>query len=204
MSIKNLVFDLGGVLIDVDFKRLEAAFEALGVKEFHKEFSQFTASGFFEGFEKGEISNSEFYKEMIRQAGKGITEKNIRDAWNAILGDFRPKSMEFLLEIGKKYRVFLLSNTNDVHLKEVNNILFRQLGVPDLDGYFEKAYYSQKIGYRKPYEDVYQYIMKDAGITAAETFFVDDSKPNTDTASRMGFKTHLLLPGERIEQLNFD
>jgi putative hydrolase of the HAD superfamily len=199
--IKNLLLDLGGVLINIDFKKVTLAFRQLGVEDFDRQFSQLSASSLFEDLERGRISDSEFYRVMQEQAGPGISEAAIRDAWNAILLDFRKESMRFLEENKEKYRIFLLSNTNDIHLRKVNEILLNQTGTPTLDQYFEKAYYSQKLGMRKPNEDIFDFVLTDAGIKAADTLFIDDSRPNIETADRLGFKTHWLLPGERIEQL---
>lgn len=201
--IKNLLFDLGGVLLNIDFNKVKLAFEQLGINDFDKQFSQLTASSLFQNLETGNISNGEFYRTMLEQTGRDTSEDDIRNAWNAILLDFRKESMQFLIDNKNNYRLFLLSNTNDIHLKKLNEILLDELGEPDLDIYFEKAYYSQKVGMRKPNQDIFEYVLKDAGIRANETFFIDDSKPNIDTAARMGFKSHWLLPGERIEKLDF-
>ena len=89
------------------------------------------------------------------------------------------------------------------HLNEVNLILQKQLGVNQVDDYFEKAYYSHKVGMRKPNADIFEFVLEDANINAAETLFIDDTQMNIDTATTLGFKTHLLLPKERIELLTY-
>ena len=80
----------------------------------------------------------------------------------------------------------------------------QQTGIPSLDDYFDKAYYSQKVGLRKPNADIFEFVLNDAGITARESFYIDDLPPNIETARKLGFKTHLLLPGEKIEHLRYD
>lgn len=202
-GIKNIIFDLGAVLIDIDFRKVTLAFEKIGIKNFDKQFSQLSATGLFENLETGRISNNEFYQQMIAQAGHGVGERDIEHAWNAILQDFRVSSLQHLNLIKPHYRLYLLSNTNDIHLKKVNEILFRQTGRQQLDDFFIKAYYSHKVGLRKPGEAIFKHVLEDAGISASESFFIDDAAPNVETALRLGIRTHHLLPGERIEDIGF-
>ncbi len=202
-AFKNILFDLGDVLIDIDFQKVKAAFENLGITEFDKQFSQLTASSLFENLETGKISETDFYKEIQQQSKIPLAETDIKNAWNAILLDFRAESMKRLQELKQTHRLFLLSNTNAIHLTEVNNILHRQLGINNLDVFFEKAYYSHVVGLRKPYRQVFDYVLKDAGIVASETMFIDDTPPNIETAGQLGFSTHLLQKGERIETMTF-
>ena len=202
-GIKNIIFDLGAVLIDIDFQKVSLAFEKIGIKNFDKQFSQLSATGLFEDLETGRISNDEFYQQMITQAGNGVGESDIELAWNAILQDFRVKSLDYLELLKDRYRLFLLSNTNDIHLRKVNEILFRQTGRQQLDDYFFKAYYSHKVGLPKPGEAIFQHVLKDAGINASDSFFIDDSVPNVETALKRGIRALQLLAGERIEDIGF-
>ena len=202
-NVKNILFDLGNVLINIDFLKVKSAFENLGIKDFDQQFSQLTASALFEDLETGKITAPEFYLKMQLQSNITLSAESIKYAWNAILLDFRAESMKRLTELKKNYRLFLLSNTNVVHLDEVNNILHRQIGVRNLDEFFDKAYYSHVVGLRKPHREVFDFVLKDAGITAHETIFIDDTAPHIATADSLGFQTHLLLPGERIESLTF-
>ena len=200
---KNILFDLGNVLIDIDFNKVKRAFEKLGIENFEQQFSQLSASSLFEDLEMGKISNEQFYKRIQSQSAFQLKEDQIKNAWNAILLDFRKESMDFLVRHNNQYRFFLLSNTNAIHLEEVNIILQKQCNKADLDEFFEKAYYSHKVGLRKPNEDIFEYVLKDANIKSEETLFIDDTPPNIDTAIKLGFKTHLLLPGQKIEGLSF-
>ncbi len=195
---------MGAVLIDIDYQQTAKAFEALGVSNFDQQFSQINASKLFEALEMGKISNDDFYAAMQAQMAGPADTTAIQHAWNAILKDFRMESMRFLEKIKSDYRLFLLSNTNAIHLEEVNAILRRQIGATEVDDYFEKAYYSHKVGMRKPNADIFEYVLADANIVAAETLFVDDTQMNIDTAHRLGFKTHLLLPNQQIESLRYD
>lgn len=199
-AVKNILFDLGAVLIDIDFEKTADAFRQLGIDRFEEQFSQLSASTLFEDLETGKISNEDFYKAMRRQVPEmNLSDASIQLAWNAILQDFRKESMQLLKQLKQRYRLFLLSNTNAIHLVEVNNILNQQLNVENLDHYFERAYYSHLIGLRKPTSAAFNFVLEDAGIKAHETLFIDDSHPNITAASQMGFQTRLLLKGERVE-----
>ena len=199
-AVKNILFDLGAVLINIDFEKTADAFRQLGIDRFEEQFSQLSASTLFEDLETGKISNEDFYKAMRRQVPEmNLSDASIQLAWNAILQDFRKESMQLLKQLKQRYRLFLLSNTNAIHLVEVNNILNQQLNVENLDHYFERAYYSHLIGLRKPTSAAFNFVMEDAGIKAHETLFIDDSHPNITAASQMGFQTRLLLKGERVE-----
>jgi putative hydrolase of the HAD superfamily len=201
MKLNNIILDLGGVLIDIDFNKVQQAFHRLGFSDFDLQYSQFQASHLFQDLEMGKISETDFYKTLKKLSSQQLNNEQLKSAWNSILDDFRIDSMNFLQTIKKKYRIFLLSNTNSIHLREINKILNHQFGVGELDYYFEKAYYSQKIGMRKPNTDVYQYVIQDAQLIPEETLFIDDTYINIDAAKNLGFQTHLLIEGEQIENL---
>ena len=200
-DIKNIIFDLGDVLINIDFKKVAKAFQQLGIANFEDQYSQLQASSLFENLEKGIISPTEFYTSIKNQGNLHLTDLEIQNAWNAILLDFRKESMDYLVQLQSSYRLFLLSNTNAIHLKKINIILLEQIGKADLDHYFEKAYYSHVIGKRKPEKETYEFVLNDAQLIAHQTFFIDDSLPNIEAAAELGIQTHWLRPGEKIEDL---
>lgn len=202
-KIKNILFDLGAVLIDIDFNKVAKAFADLGIDKFEQQFSQLTATNLFENLEMGKISEPEFHKAIQQQTGNTLSATDINNAWNAILLDFRKESMEFLSSLKNQYGLYLLSNTNAIHLIKVNEILYRQTGIKELDVYFNKAYYSHKIGLRKPGKESFQFVLNDANIIAEETFFIDDTLPNILSAREIGFQAYHLLPGERVENIRF-
>ena len=201
-EIKNIIFDLGAVLIDIDFNRVNNSFLDLGISNFNNQYSQLLANKLFENLEMGKISVEDFYNAIQNQSSKPLQESDIKKAWNSIMGNFRIESMKKVQELSQYYNVFLLSNTNAIHFEEIMSIANMQLDA-ELDAFFKKTYYSFKIGMRKPNENIYNYVLRDALIKAEETFFIDDTAPNIETAKRMGFITHLLLPSERVEQLNY-
>jgi HAD superfamily hydrolase (TIGR01509 family) len=200
-GIKNIVFDLGGVLLNLDYNKTAEAFKELGYNNFDAMYSQFKADELFEKLEMGKVSEQDFFTVLQKVADKPITDEQLIEAWCAMLLDFRTDSLTYLETLSKKYKLYLLSNTNSIHFAAFHRLFKKQLGNIFLDDYFTKAYYSHCIGLRKPHKKVYEFIVKDAGLVPSETLFIDDSWPNLAEAEAMGMRTHLLLPQERIEQL---
>ncbi|MGG9970936.1 HAD family hydrolase [Ferruginibacter sp. SUN002] len=200
--IKNIIFDLGGVLLDLDYHKTSIAFQKLGVTNFDELFSQFKANELFENIETGKISDEDFYDAVEKYCYPGTTRLQIEAAWNAMLLGFRVEALETLKDLRKKYRLFLLSNTNNIHLTAFKKIFTADTGLPSIDVFFDKAYYSHLIQMRKPYETTYHFVLDDAGIIADETLFIEDSIQNVEGARAVGIHTHLLLPAERIEDLH--
>jgi len=202
--LKNILFDMGNVLFSIDYKKTQDAFEALKYNNFSEMYSQFTADALFEKLETGKISTEDFYKKLIASHPETVTEQQIASAWNGMLLHWRIESLSFLKILAKKYKLYLLSNTNDIHLAAVNNLLKQETGKESIDDLFTKAYYSHKINLRKPNADIFEFIAKDAGIDPQETLFIDDLENNIEAAALLGFKTHLLLKGETIEGLDYE
>ncbi len=200
-QIKNIIFDLGGVLLNIDYNKTSNAFKKLGASDFDEFYSQAGANHLFEALETGDINEGDFYKAMAPHCFAQTTEQQMRQAWNSILLDFRPASLEILTQLKHKYNLYLLSNTNSIHLTAFNKILMDQTGKASLNDYFIKSYYSHIIRIRKPYAATYNWVLQDANLNGAETLFVDDSINNINGAKEAGLQTHLLLPNEKIEDL---
>jgi glucose-1-phosphatase len=201
--LKNIIFDLGGVLLNIDYNKTEKAFQDLGFGEFKEMYNQYSSDAVFTRLETGTISRDVFYEYMIHTSNNTISDVQINEAWNSMLLDFREESLHFLLILSKRYQLYLLSNTNAIHEKAFAEIFTKQTGQPSLDNYFSKSYYSHKLGLRKPNKDIFNFVLNDAGLLAEESLFIDDSYNNINTAKSMGFETHLLLPGEKIERLPY-
>ncbi len=202
-AIKNIIFDLGGVLMNINYNKTTTAFKNLGYPDFDNMYTQFKANNVFDGLETGQIPESVFYEYMLEAGNGKITKDQVTVAWNAMLLDFREDSFEFLKQLSKKYRLFLLSNTNTIHKAAFDENFKKQMGDFFLDDYFINAYYSHLVGMRKPNEDIFRFVSMDAGAIASETLFIDDLYNNVATAAKLGFKTYQLLPGEKIEDLSY-
>lgn len=200
-GVKNIILDLGGVLIDIDYNKTADAFKKLGAERFDDLYSQTGAEKLFEDLETGKISENDFYKEMQQHCYPGTTYSQIEAAWNEILLDFRIPSLDYLETLKEKYNLFLLSNTNEIHKKSFDKTLHNETGKESLDEYFIKSYYSHILHMRKPYVATYEFVLHDGNMKAGETLFIDDSIVNIHGANDAGLKTHLLLPAEKIERL---
>ncbi len=198
--IKNIIFDLGGVLLNIDFNRTGEAFKKLGVKGFDELYSKEAANELFEKLEMGLISNDVFYERVLQYCKPGTSVQEVQQAWNAILVGFRTESVAFLSGLKSRYNLYLLSNTNLVHHVEFSRMYQQQLG-GTLDANFSKAYYSHEMHRRKPYAETYRYVLQQEALSGEETLFIDDAVVNIEGAVEAGLQTHLLLPEERVEAL---
>jgi glucose-1-phosphatase len=201
-AIKNIIFDLGGVLLNIDFNKTKKAFEKLGVKDFDSFYTKETANPIFESLETGHISNDDFYAALQQHCRPGSSLEQIEQAWNEILLGFRKESIAHLILLKEKYNLYLLSNTNSIHHTAFIKMFEREIGGLPLDGYFTKAWYSHQIQKRKPYPETYLYVINEAGIKAGETLFIDDAVANIEGAAMAGLQTKLLGADERIEILS--
>ena len=198
---ENIIFDLGGVLLDIDYNLTREAFQNLGVINFDEMYSQANADKLFQNLETGKISEGEFYKELNHATGLNLPEAEIRKAWNAMLLSFREKSLEYLEQIKDRYNIYLLSNTNQIHLNSFFEIFNQTNRKNHFDQYFDKAFYSFEIGLRKPDVDCYEWVIKDLKIEPQKSLFIDDSINNIHGAEKAGLQTLHLKPDMRIENL---
>jgi putative hydrolase of the HAD superfamily len=194
-QIKNIIFDLGGIFLEIHYQKTKDAFTNLGIKDFDALFTQHHANHLFEDLETGKISETEFY-ERFRQDGKvNFTDAEIKEAWNAMLGNFPLERIEWLKTVKQKYNIFLFSNTNQIHYDAFMAIYELNTGKADFNDHFIKAYYSQYLGLRKPYADSFLAILEEQNLLAEETLFIDDTIKNIEAADALGIKTiHLVAP----------
>ena len=187
--IKNIVFDFGDVFINLDkeatFKRLKE----LGVKEFTIELLELAKQ-----YEMGMITTQEFVN-TFKSYFPSISETDFKNAWNSMLLDFPLYRLSFLKSLAnsKKYRIFLLSNTNDLHISWIQKTWGRKL-FSEFKNCFEKFYLSHEIHLRKPNKNIYEFVIESNKLTPEETFFVDDTEENTVVANKLGIKTWQLNP----------
>jgi len=201
-GIKNVIFDLGGVIINLDNKLTEDAFVAMGVKNFRDYFGHGYAVSVFKDYEVGKLSDREFIDAIRGLTGLTATDEEILRAWNALLLDFPPERIRLLNDLRKKYRLFLFSNTNALHLDYLQKVYQDAFG-GSLDDHFEKAYYSHILGKRKPDTASYQQILLENGLEGKETLFVDDALVNVEGANAAGLQGFFLKPGMTILDIDF-
>lgn len=189
--IKNLILDFGDIFINLDKPATAKAMQPFGFTEITSELNSL-----FEEYEKGLVTTISFLDITNRLFPK-TTKQNLIDAWNAILLDFPDYRLDFLEGLAKtnKYRLFLLSNTNDLHIEFVKN----QMGSIRYERFkscFEVFYLSYEMKMRKPDSEIFEFVLKENNLIAEETFFADDTKENTDAAKQLGIQTWNLKVGE--------
>jgi len=199
--IKAIIFDFGGVILNIDYNKTCQAFIDLGVKQFADMYSQKNANPVFEQLEEGKITEEEFYQLFKKSANIQLTNQQIKEAWNAMLLRFRKQAIQTIALIKNKYSLYILSNTNIIHLQAVNKIYKEDVGEGLLHDYFDKIYFSHEIGLRKPGKEAYEYVLKENNLSSSETLFIDDSLQNIDAAKALGLQTIYLNEGMAIENL---
>ena len=189
--IKNIIFDFGDIFINLD--------KPATVRELTNKFGAFEINAEMDTvnkeFEKGILSSDQFinfYSKIFRKANK----EELINAWNAIILDFPEYRLKFIemLALKKKYRLFLLSNTNDIHIHYVEKTMLPHRFNRFKDC-FEKFYLSHEISFRKPDPHIYEFVLKENKLIPEETLFIDDMKENTVTAKKLGMQVWNLIPG---------
>ena len=188
-NIKNIILDLGGVLINLDYHKTNDKLSDLGIPNGFTKAKQITI---FDELEEGKISDIDFYQAINKLAGANHDHQLIIDAWNAILLDFPKDRLNLVKQLNNKYRVFLFSNTNAIHFREVHKNLKKAHGIPNLKGHFEKVYLSHELGIRKPKIEAFQHIVKTHQLKPNETLFIDDSPQHIKGARKAGIKAEWL------------
>ncbi|MEO8401580.1 MAG: HAD family phosphatase [Gammaproteobacteria bacterium] len=198
MKIKNIIFDLGGVIIDIDYSRTSEAFRKLGSLNFDAVYTQSKQDNLFDDYDVGKISSDAFRNTLKNKLDIVTTDQEFDTAWNAMLLDLPLERLIFIKELRKNYNVLLYSNTNDIHLKEVFNICQRQNGFSSFEGYFDQEYYSNIFGKRKPNPDSFKAILELNKMDPNETLFLDDSLQHVLGARQAGLHAVHLSKGQSL------
>jgi glucose-1-phosphatase len=199
-NIKNIIFDLGGVILNIDFKKTNDAFHLLGLEDFGKHINQFHITDLFLNYETGQIDDIQFIDSVAKLNDKPMAKDKIVEAWNALLLDFPAERINLLKKIKSQYRTFLLSNTNSIHLQEFQKRLHNEQGVY-LEDLFEKAYYSHVVKLRKPNSEIFNLVLKENKLEPSETLFIDDTASNLAEAEKLGIQIYHLKPGTTINDI---
>jgi FMN phosphatase YigB (HAD superfamily) len=198
VKIKNLILDLGGVLFDLDYLKTQEAFAKLGLRD---SFSQLKQSSLFDDIEEGKVSSAFFVNALISlSSSKSINPQQIIDAWNAMLLGMPAEKFELLDLLADKYNLYLYSNTNEIHIKEVWKHYREVHKIDNLNDYFLKVYLSNDMNIRKPKTEGFNLIIKDNNLIKTETMFIDDSPQHVKGAIASGI--HGLWLDLKKEDLN--
>ncbi len=185
-----IIFDLGGVLINLNYQLTIDAFKDLGVKELNLAYSQTKQTTLFDDYETGKISTQQFINTIKNYVPSSITPNQIVHAWNAMILKFPMENLKVLEQLSERKKLYLLSNTNAIHLQKVEQRLAQQ-NSKKLSAYFLKTYYSHELGMRKPHAEVFQFLCDDAEINPSKTLFIDDSVQHLIGAESIGLNTQL-------------
>lgn len=187
-NIKNIILDLGKVFLKINLDNTINAFKEFGFPQIDEFDIMFSRYPFFRHFELGLISPGQFISEIRKTTNNKISDESILEAWNSMIGEYYEGTIPLIQQLGKKYRMFLLSNTNEIHEKEYNKRLKEDYGIDDLSLIFEKVYYSHTLHLSKPDPVIYKYVLDDNKIAPDETLFIDDILINIESAAKLGIR----------------
>ncbi|WP_299017822.1 HAD-IA family hydrolase [uncultured Polaribacter sp.] len=188
--IKNIIFDFGDIFINLDKQLFAKELGNLGISQVDKKWIPV-----LNNYEMGLITTDEFLTYFEEKLS--ISKETLKTAWNSILLDFPEKRLRFIQQLSeeKKYRLFLLSNTNDMHISWIQNNWGEAL-YTQFKNCFEQFYLTHEINLRKPNTNIYEFVLKENNLNAEETLFIDDTKENTDAAKSLGIQVWNLIPGK--------
>lgn len=195
-SVKNLIFDLGGVILDLSVDHTLESFSRLsGLNKDRVQEIYTSAPGFLQ-YEKGEIEDAEFRNFVRETFSISASDKELDECWNAMLRGIPAVKLDLLLRLQSEYQVFLLSNTNGIHIEHINNVILSASGDgKQLDDYFHRAYYSHRMRKRKPDAEIFEQVIEENNLVPEQTLFLDDYAINIEGARAVGIKTvHVTSP----------
>lgn len=198
-GIKHIIFDLGGVLLNIDYNLTEQAFKDLGISNFHELYSQLQQTNLFNDLEIGKINRYEFAAQLRALTNIELNDEQIFLAWNAMLLNFPLRRLQILQQMRLYYDLVLLSNTNEIH-EEAFTQHFKNNYTVSITTFFDKVYFSHHMGMRKPSAEIFQHILAELNFAPAHTLFIDDSPQHIEAASALGIQTIYLKKGMTIEK----
>ena len=190
-KIKNIVFDLGGVILTLNLDESIRRFREAGFSQVEEVLDPYYQRGIFLDLEEGRLEGEEFYEVIRKSAGKYISNEHIDYCLYGFIQDTPAYKLEMLEELRKSYNLYLLSNTNFIIMKWALSPQFTEKG-KSLDQYFDKIYLSCKLGMSKPHPEIFKYLIEDSGIIPSETLFIDDSAVNVEAGKALGM--HVFQP----------
>ena len=204
-SIKNIIFDFGGVICDIDISLSEHKFKEFGPAKTFSTRSPETPSLLFEKLvdqlETGDISSREFRDTIREHYLSSPSDEAIDEAWNALLLDIPRQRIRLLEKIRDHYHIFLLSNSNEIHYQKYLTDFQRKFGYRDFSELFEKAWFSFQVHMKKPEQEIFEFVLSDGGLLPGETLFIDDTLIHIESARRIGINGYHLQQGTEIRDL---
>ena len=199
-KVRNIIFDLGGVLVDLDFKAAINGLQQAGFANVKEQLMTFNQEGIFQKFELGEISTEEFRTAIRENSTVTLTDEEIDALWNAMLLEIPREKLELILDLRGKYMVYLLSNTNSIHWDYVCKNAFNYRGFR-VNDYFEETFLSYEMHLAKPDKAIFEKVLHDANLLPEETLFIDDSEANCKAAEEVGIHAHHYHIGDDLSKI---
>ena len=199
-QIKNIVFDLGGVLVDLDFKAAINGLQQAGFANVKEQLDALDQGGIFQKFELGEMTADEFRAAIRENSTVTLTDEEIDALWNAMLLEIPREKLELILDLRGKYMVYLLSNTNSIHWDYVCKNAFNYRGFR-VNDYFEETFLSYAMHLAKPDKAIFEKVLHDANLLPEETLFIDDSEANCKAAEEVGIHAHHYHIGDDLSKI---
>lgn len=197
MNIKTIIFDLGGVIIDLNFKRTPEAFSKLTGWKFDDIYQMYFEPGLLQDYEKGLITDQELRAGINNLFSTNLTDSQIDEAWCAMLGPIPKARLDFMNRLRQQYQVLVLSNTNSIHVEAFNQTINKVSGEASLEAFADEIYFSHELNMRKPDRDIYEEVLERSNNKAEDCLFLDDTKHNLDTAEQIGIHTmHITHPDQ--------
>lgn len=199
-NIRHIIFDLGGVLLNLDVEGCTRAFEKAGLKDIRSVLTGTNEGGIFSEYERGEIGTPEFRDGIRQLASQSLTDDEIDRMWVNELLDIPQEKLDLLVSLRSKYDIYLLSNTNELHWQYVVESLLPQQNyrVEDL---FKETFLSFRMKLAKPDPEIFREVLRQAGLKPEETLFIDDSAVNCQAAQSVGIQTEDYKPGNDLSLL---
>ena len=198
--IKTVIFDLGGVLYDLDRNRCVYALEQIGLSNVNDLLSDYKQSGIFQQLEEGRIDRDTFYDKVRELAENNTSNESIKAAWDLFLVEIPQYKLDMVEKLRARFQIFMLSNTNEIHFNSEIPNAFLKNG-KTINDYFDRLYLSYQMHASKPHRNIFELMISDSGIVPLESLFIDDSSENIRVASEMGFKTYLAKPNEDFSHI---
>ncbi len=201
-GVTTLIFDLGGVLVNLDWKHCVDNFKKIGISEMDTLISTTLQKGFILQYERGEISTEEFRAEVKKHTNADISDYEIDFAWISLLVDVPEEKLQLLLELKKKYRILMLSNTNELSYDYCKEHFFSQNG-HQISDYFDRCYLSYKMGMNKPDSEIFLKLLEAENLKPEECLFLDDGIKNVNAAKELNFNVEYIEPYTNVSEWEF-
>ena len=200
-AYKNLIFDLGNVIVDIDFNKVVVEFQKISNTNFSELLSYQQQHQLFDLFEVGKISAQQLRDELKKFLKPNITDEQIDFAWNSIITGYPEEKFSMLSDLKKHYKTFALSNTNEIHVATMDKALKEKFGTEGIKEFFTGIYYSNQLGMRKPDKEIFEFVLKKENLKPERTFFIDDKTENVEAAKRLGIQAFRLADRNKLREL---